>query len=222
MSDKSENQFYTGNFAEPLSLPGHGGRNFALYPSRRRLVEECSVFTLADLRSIYKRRDLLRLADTYQPATFRLGGHRFSLHLIAEILPRPKNNRQTGDETIRIWMTCPACFQRIRKVYTFLIDQRSCSYADLKCRQCHGLTYLSKNCCGNLWWRGLAMPLKRALRRRQRLLLQHSARSKEQLENVEEFIWILRERATMKKRPYQGIPQNAHRKRPYRDLSLVQ
>lgn len=222
MSDKSEYQFSTGNSAEPLSLPGHMGKIISSYPTGRRLAEECLVFSLADLRSIYKRKELLWLADSYRPAKFLLGGQRFALYLIAESIPRPKKNRRTGDETIRIWMTCPLCFRRIRKVYTFRLEPGSPNLAELKCFHCHQLTYQSKNSSGNRWWSNFAMPLKRSLKRRQRLLLQHSPRSMAQLEKIEQSIWLLRERAAVRRQSYRGIPQNARRKRLYRDLSLIQ
>jgi hypothetical protein len=222
MSDTLEKKYPTGNSAEPLSLPGQGDEVVSLNPTRRRLIEECTSISMADIRIIYKRIDLLRLADAYKPVAFRLGRQRFSLHLISESIPRPRYMHQTGDETIRIWLTCPNCFRRVQKVYTFRIDLGSPILADPKCSRCHGLVYLSKNSSGNRWWKNFAMPLKRLLRRRQRLLLRHSPRSMAQLEKVEQFIWMLRERAAVRRRAYQGIAPNARRKRLYRDLTLIQ
>jgi hypothetical protein len=94
--------------------------------------------------------------------------------------------------------------------------------AELKCFHCHRLTYQSKNSSGNSWWSKFAMPLKRLLRRRQLLLSRRSPRSIAQLQKTEQLIWMLRERAAVRKRPHQGIPRNALRKRPYRDLNLIQ
>jgi hypothetical protein len=225
MSDNLDKKYPTGNSVGSPTLPGHRDTtisSISSFPFGRRLAEECFVFAMAELRSIYKRRDLLRLADTYQPVTFRLGGQPFALHLITEFLPRPRHLRRTGEEMIRIWMTCPACFRRVRKVYTFCIEPGSPILADLKCYHCHGLTYLSKNCSGNRWWHDFAMPMKRLLRRQQRLLLRHSLRSMAQLEQIEQSIWMLRERAAVRKRPHKGIPHHARRKRPYRDIALIQ
>jgi hypothetical protein len=222
MSDRFENQFSTGNNSKGLHPLGRMGGNISQYPARRRLIEECIPFATADLREIYKRMDLLMLANSYRPAVFRLEGHRFSLHLIAETIPRPRNNRHTGDETTRIWLICPVCFQRVRKVYTFYLEPGSSTLADLKCCQCHGLTYQSKNCSGNRWWSDLAMPLKKMLRRRRQLFHRQSRRSIEQLEKVEQYIWILRKRAEVRSRSSREIPYNDCRKRKYRDLSLIQ
>jgi hypothetical protein len=220
-----EKKYATGNSAEGHRLPGRTDTNISsipLFPFRRRLAEECLVVTMADIRGTYKRQDLLRLADTYQPVTFRLGGQPFVLHLITEFFPRPRHLCRTGDEMIRVWMTCPTCFRRVRKVYTYSIEPESPMLADLKCYHCHGLTYLSKNCSGNRWWHDFAMPMKRLLRRRERLLLRKSPRSRAQLEKIDQAIWMLRERATVRKRSHRGIPHHARRKRPYRDLTLIQ
>jgi hypothetical protein len=222
MSDNLNEKFATGNFAGSPRLQGRMDKYFTSYPVKRRLAEECSAFSMADLRKIYKRKELLRLADEYQPAKFRLEGQRFSLYVIGEILPLPKRSRRTQNDTIRIWLMCPACFRRIRKVYTFPLAPGSPILAELKCYHCHQLTYKSKNSSGNLWWANFAMPLKRLLRHRQRLLSGRSLRSIAKLEKIDQSIWLLRERAATRKRSSRGISHNARRKRPYRDLSLIQ
>jgi hypothetical protein len=221
MSDNLEEKYSTGNFAGSPHLLGHTGTFISSMPSfhfGRRLAEECFVFTMADLRNSYKRPEILRLADTYQPVTFQFEGHRFALYLITEFLPRPRHICQTGDFTIRVWMSCPACFRRVRKVYTYSIAPGSPRLAELKCFRCHKLTYQSKNCSGNLWWSKYAMPLKRLLRRQEKLLLRkRTKRVVEKLDFVERQIFVLRQRV----KPKHSTRRPSGVRRPYKNIGLI-
>jgi hypothetical protein len=212
-----KNKLFSGNFEEPWHLDRDKGEDVFPYPCQKRLVEECMEFTLLDLRRIYKRKELLLLAENGYPAEFQLEGKKFFLYLTVEYLSRSMHF-QVVTEIRRVWMLCPICFRRIRKVYTYPHEN---GLADIKCRLCHGLKHQSSNCTGNRWWRNYALPLKRLLNRRKKLLLKDTPRVMAQLQEADQFIWMLRERAVYKRNIRMTVSKRTNRKRPYRDLSIV-
>lgn len=220
VSDMMQNRLSSGNFAQPWYLDADRGRHSYPYSSKRRLVEESTEFTLTDLRRIYKRKELLYLAENGRPIEVQIEGKTFSLYLSFEYLRRSKH-LYPEREVVRVWMVCPACFQWKRKLYTFPQEMGTNGWAGLKCRRCHQLKHQSANCTGNKWWRNYALPLKKLLKRRQKLQYISSPRARAQLFEIDQSIWMLRERAAYKMNKRQGSSSRTHAKRPYRDLSLV-
>jgi hypothetical protein len=85
-----------------------------------------------------------------------------------------------------------------------------------------GLTYQSQNCSGNKWWREIARPVKRLIRRRE--LLKARKQTPEvlaKLEKIEEAIMILRERGKSKSSARRNQSQAGGVRRTYRDLDPI-
>jgi hypothetical protein len=189
----------------------------------KRLVEECLAVSIDDLRCVFGKKALITAANYTKPIKYQLGGQEFEIYVLAEPHNLPwKNNRTWDDSLVRIWLVCLRCRKRARKLFTFQSVTGANALADLRCRWCHDLVYQSQYCSGNKWWVRVAMPLKRLLRERQRLISRRSPRAMAQLEKIDQSIWMLRERAAVRKRSYRGIPHNSRRKRAYRDINLIQ
>jgi hypothetical protein len=161
-----------------------------------------------------------------RPVRFQLGGQWFEVYVLTEPHHLPIRRRRTlADDLVRIWISCPRCRHRARKLYTFPLVAGSPALADLRCRKCHSLVYQSQHCCKNRWRREIARPLKRLLRRRECLVSRKpSAKVLGQLEQVDQWIWIMRQRAAAKnaaRRRSKGSSPTVRLKRTYRDLSLL-
>ena len=212
-----------GNLAIQPAWDGHGCDR-AIIP--RPLAEEAIQITLGDLRQLFEREELLKAAQEATPVHFQILGNAFSVHLVAEPHRLPGRRGAPSDtEVVRLWLVCMGCRHKARKLFTINKFPGSTVLVMPSCRRCMGLTYQSQNCGGNRWWREAARPLKRLLRRRERLQARkQSARIAAQVDLLDQSINLLRQRAAPKSRTKSRtttIGPDIRIKRPYRDLSLI-
>jgi hypothetical protein len=133
VADMREISFISGNFGRSPDPCVHGR---ALSHAPRRLVEECAAVTTADLRRVIGRKTLLNAANDARPVKFQLEGQWFEIYVQTE--PHHRKWRQTLDDNlVRIWISCPQCRHRARKLYTFPLGVGSPVLADLQCRRCY-------------------------------------------------------------------------------------
>ena len=225
MADAKMNRLFNGNLAFQSVLDGREHESSAI---ARTLVEECISISLADLRKLFGRKEMLRAAQDAQPLRFQIHGNPFSANLVGEPHRLPNRNRRVSDrEVVRLWLVC-TCRRKVRKLFTHPKFPGSSILVMPACRKCLGLAYQSQNCGGNKWWKEAAVPLKRLLRRRERLLARkQSPKSQGQLEQVDQAIMILRRRvsprATGRISDSDMEPiQSLRVKRPYRNISLIE
>jgi len=219
-------RFFPGNFDKGPAAKGRGCTR--LYPSRR-LVEECTEVTTAGLRAAIGRRAMLTASREGQPLRFQLSGNRFSIYLTWEPHRLPSRTLRWSDidrGNVRLWFLCPGCRRRARKLFTFPEGPGSSNLADLRCRHCHRLTYLSSNSSGRKWYERGAKPLRKLVRERQRLLHRRfqTPRITQRLTEIEDDIFILTERLKPRRRlrRYNHLGGQYPRIRcRYRDISLL-
>ena len=213
-----------GNSAEKWQVGRQGDTSDFSYSYRRPLVEETHTVDTRDLQRIYDRTKLLQAADEGQSVKIRLQGQHLEIFLTWESHPlpgRPTHWSDFAQRNVRLWLICTQCWRRVGKLYLHPAEAVSGNRPEPGCRKCLKLSYQSQHCGGNKWWKQFAMPLKRLLRQRRRLLLRQNPRSMKQLEKIDRSIWLLRERAVAKSRSRQGISHTNRIKRLYRDLALI-
>ena len=220
-------QDFSGNSTFESGANVHMGASAYSY-SPRPLVEECLAIRLADLRRIFGRKELLKAADDARPVRLDIQGNRFFVYLLAEPFWPPRQNRALSDRQLkRLWLVCPACRRRVRTLYALPRSPEPNALFSAQCRTCHGLVYQSQNCGKNRWWRQIARPLKRLLRRRRQLLARKpSPKTEQQVALLDQSIRVLRLRAAPKTRASSHESKTragpaARIRRPYRDVSLI-
>jgi hypothetical protein len=220
MADNEMNGLFMGNLG---SQPLVDGREHECAAIPRLLVEEAIPISLADLRRLFGRQELLKAAQDARPVKFQINGNVFSICLLAEPHRVPNRNRQASDkEATRLWICCFGCRRKVRKVYTYPRLPGSNTLLMAQCRSCHGLTYQSANCSSNKWWKEIARPLKRLLRRRELLLAKKpTAKITAQLDLIDQSINLLRRRANPATSARRKKSASTGARRPYRDLSPI-
>jgi hypothetical protein len=205
----------------------HAGASVYSY-SPRPLVEECLAIRLADLRRAFGRKELLKAAEDARPLRLVIQGNCFSVYLLAQTFWPPRHNRVLSDRQLkRLWLVCPACRRRVRTLYAHPKLPEPNVFLAAQCRTCRGLVYQSQNCGKNRWWREIARPLKRLLRRRRQLLARKpSPKIAAQIDLISQSISLLRLRAAPKTRAGSRKTKTragpaARIRRPYRDVSLI-
>ncbi len=214
------NRSDSGNFRERLRRDGRGEGNDYLYSRRRVLVEESASISIEDIRKICGRSKMLQAADRGLTIPISLNGKHLEVYMTFDIHRLPSRQVRWADPSdgnVRLWMVCPRCRHRAKKLY---LEHPPLSDSELKlgCRKCLGLRYQSQHCGGNTWWKMSARPIRRLLRRRNKLLARKPGpRVSEELDHIEKMIWLFRQRAVPKS------PKRSSRetKRPYRDVDLV-
>jgi hypothetical protein len=208
-----------GNSAGRWRAERQGEGNYSSYPHRRVLVEECSCINIWDLQQILGRSKMLKSADEGHALTFKLEGQNYEVFLCWEPHRLPGRAEKWSDiatKNCRMWMICNRCHGKFRILYRNpLVSDVN---PEIACKKCLSLRYQSENCSGNLWWSKYAMPLKRLLRRQEKLLLQkRTKRVVEELDFLEGQIFVLRQRVKPKRcsRHISGV------RRPYRSVDLV-
>jgi hypothetical protein len=97
-SDMIDNRLFSGNSAIRLSVAGQEGERSTIpHP----LVEECFSITLADLKRLFGREELLRAVKDAQPVHFQIAGNVFSIYLLAEPHRLPRRQRGASDRECR-------------------------------------------------------------------------------------------------------------------------
>jgi hypothetical protein len=177
---------------------------------------------------VFGKKALLAAARECRPFRLPIPGGHFDIWLIEEPhrLPgRIQRGPAHNVETSRVWLLCAGCRRRVSKLFYFQLAPGSAARSDLRCRECHHLTYLCANSGGNRWYREVARPLKRLLREKQDLLSKKaSPRILAQLAQVESEIQALR----LSSKPQACSATHSSRRalrasqrRPYRNLDLL-
>lgn len=221
-----DDRILNGNSAIQPALDGRGWVHSAI---PRPLAEECISISLADLRHLYGRKELIRAAQEAGRVHVQVHGNAFTIYLMTT--PHRIPNRHPGasdGEVVRLWIVCQYCRRKTRKLFSHVKFPGSSTLVMPSCRQCLGLTYQSQNCGGNRWWRETARPLKRLLRRRKQLLSKaQSLKIQAELDLLDLSIALLRQRAAPRSRtrsPDADSPPvgGSRTKRRYRDVSLLE
>src|SRR5437867_3327263 len=106
------NRLFSGNSA--FGLDAHVCMSS---PISRRLVEECMAVTTADLRRVFGRPALQKTAAEAQALKFKLGRQWFGVYLVSEPHRWPLRRPRTLDDSVRLWISCPRCRRRARKLF---------------------------------------------------------------------------------------------------------
>jgi len=188
----------------------------------RQLVEECFSISVSDLQHRIGRKAIIGAARDARPLRFQLAGLWLSVYVCHETHRLPgRTSRWSGLDRgdVRLYLVCIRCRHRFRILY---LDNTLAVSDGLACRECLHLRYQSQNSWNRKWWRETAVPLKRRLRRRQRLLARkQTAKVLAQLAQVDELIWIIRQRVDARARTHgqtDRMSPTPRAKRPYRDL----
>lgn len=194
----------------------------------RPLVEEVPSTSIANLQKEFGRRKLLAAVRDAKPVHFQVNGAWYSAYLYAAAHRLPGRIARWSDPDrgdARLWFVCIGCRRLRRKLYCLPYSEKIDSLSDIRCRLCHGLRYKSQNSGNRLWWKNIAAPLKQLLRHRERLIARkQTARVVARLAELDQAIWILRQRALSKSRSRKQAVRSepVHRtKRPYRDISIL-
>jgi hypothetical protein len=215
-----DNCYFYGNWQDQTGERGDT-REAEYLPIPRPLVEETISIRLCELRIVFGRKALERAAESAQPVQVHLAGNVFPIHILSESHQIPnRRGVYMKREARRLWICCIGCHRRSLKLYTYpKFPGSNLLYMPL-CRSCHGLTYMSRNCSGNRWWREIVRPLKQLLRRRVRLLaMKPTPKVRAELEEADRQIWILRQRVEPKS-PARLCPPTGSKRR-YRDLNPI-
>ncbi len=211
MSDNAENKFLSGNFAGRSHSERRGDENIFSYP-RRTLVEECESISMSDIRNRFKRKELLGLAERERAFRIRHENRHYEITLCAERYQQSWRSSGTSD-IARVWLLC-GCGRRVRRLYLHHRDSDS----GAKCRACQQLRYLSQNSGKTKWFHRIVKPLRRLIRRQDKLFLRkRTKRVVEEINFIEGQIFILTQRARPKGsgRRFSGV------RRRYRNVSLI-
>jgi len=188
-------------------------------PGRRRLVEECQTISIYVVQRAYGKRPLIAAIRQARPFPLQVPGGLVEVSLVDEPHRLPGRYERWSsleDGTARLWFVCPECKRKVAKLFYFVFPG-SAALSEVRCRRCHGLTYLSVNSGGNRWYREIARPLKRRLAEKSKLLgRRQTPRVAARLVELETGI---RRLSQLVKPRTQS--QTASQRRPYRNLNLI-
>lgn len=163
-----------------------------------RLVEETPSISIKELQRIQGREKLLAAVRNAHPVQSWINATCYSTYLTYDIHFLPgKQSRwseiETGD--VRLYLSCPRCRRRVRKLYCVPGYQTSGNLSDIACRRCHGLRYKSQHSGSRQWWKNIVVPIKRLLRRQEKILSRNpTSRRLAELEGINQSILVLRNR----------------------------
>jgi hypothetical protein len=222
MSDNLHSRLFLGDFnRSPQSRPvlGH-------FQGKRPLAEEFEVVLIGAIRQHFGKKALIELIRRRAPLELPLPGGSAQVYLTwdAHYMPGAVVRKSMlEDRTARLWLVCPGCHRRVRKLFFMLWDAARGSRSELLCRLCNGLTYQVTNCGSNRWYRTLARPLKRLLGQRAKLLsLKPSARRDRMLQVVEINLELVRGHISPKNRPHKRKHGSSNDRRPSRDINAIE
>ena len=225
MSDNLTNGISSGNFQRGCDEPGSEIRR----AGKRRLVEECEVVSVRTVQDAFGKRALIQAVRQARPVRFQVLGGFFDVWLVSQSHRLPGTcGRWSSIEAgnCRLWLQCPRCRHVVAKLFYYVLASDSPARSGLLCRLCHGLTYQSKNCGSNAWYREVARPLKRLLRVKQRLIARKPTPcTLSRLAAIADEIQALHERAKPKTERRQNRPLHLSgfgQRRPYRNLGLLE
>lgn len=215
MSDMTEYNDISGNFEGRWHLDGHMDGDAQLSPCRPRpLVEEFEHISVADIRNLIKRKQLIALAEQKRAISIRHDGQGFEIMLSADRHQQTWRARGVSDVT-RVWLRC-SCGRRVRHLYFNHLS--SDPEPILSCRTCLKLRYLSQNSGKTKWFRRSVLPIRKLLRKKKKLLsLKPTDRIHDDLQLITEQIYVLEQRA----KPKGKSQRHPGVRRKYRDMNLV-
>jgi hypothetical protein len=181
---------------------------------RRFLVEETASADVGDLQRRLGKKVLLAAIWDACPLRCQVAGVWHSVYLTYDLHQMPGRA-----ETSRLWFTCLMCHRKVRKLYVNPCASLTESFSSLGCRMCLHLRYQSQNSWNRKWWRDTAMPLKRMLRRRERLIRRPSLRNLAAIAEMDEHVFVLTRRAMCRQKHRK--PWTNPARRAYRDISLL-
>ena len=223
MADMPDSQLFHGNFLCPPARDVPAGESS--YP-HKPLAEECSELTVADLRRTFGRKALIAAANEARPLRFWMGAQRYDLYVLVEMMRLPiRGCRSSDGEVLRVWLSCPRCRTRRRKLFVPPGETGPSRSYTMSCRACLQLKYLSSRSWNRVWYRDLVLPLRQLLRERRQLLdrARHSAKVKARLDEIDVVTFALKNRACCRNRTgrrRQRVAAPAVRRR-YRNLAHV-
>ncbi len=215
LSDRTELRFFSGNSSsrsdQEMCVAGR-------FSSRRRLAEECVPLSVRDLKEEFGRHVLLTAVRQVQPLRLRLHGQPFRVWLMC--LPHRLPGKIARWSDVELWLACEGCGRPRRRLYAFALVPGSLALSELRCRVCHGLTYLSRKSKGRQWYRKVVRPIRRLLRQRKKILgrARPTRNEIERLRMIDEQIFLLSQQLRTRSRPKAF---RASAKRKYRDLTLI-
>jgi hypothetical protein len=224
VSDKFSHRPFSGNFQSDWE---HPTRQIG-YRGPRRLVEECTAISIRDVRRAFGKKLMIAAIRQARPLRLAVLGGNFDIWPTDEPhrLPcRPERWSSLEHGNCRLWLICTGCKRKVGKLYYYYRAPNSMALSELVCRPCHGLVYQAQNCGGNKWYRQVARPLKRLLRKRAELLAKpHTPRIEAHFAQIESAISILRGKLQPKtQRRREGLSSSirSSQRRPYRNLALL-
>jgi hypothetical protein len=197
------------------------------FPGKRRLVEECEAVSVFTVRRLFGKAALLRAIREARPLLLPVSGGQFEVCITFESHRLPGNQDTYAcleRGTVRLWLSCPACRRSAAKLFFYRIKPGPSTFSRLLCRHCHSLTYQSSNCGKNRWYQQFARPLKKLMRRRERVdRWSETARKRRFLAIIDRKLADLRSSAFRHTRCSPGGPasRTAGNRRRYKNLSLV-
>lgn len=222
LSDEMPYGCFSGNLRSVVGVKRHRGEDFS-YPTR--LVEETPSISMSELRRVHGKQKLLAAIRNAYPVQYQIGDNCYTTYLTYD------SHRLPGKQThwseiesgnVRIYMSCPRCRCRVRKLYFIPGIQTDTNLSDIACRICHGLCYKSQHSSNRLWWKNVAMPLKRLLRQREQILSRDpNPKGLAELERIHQSVLVLRNRVRSSTR-YKRLTANPkYGRRPYKDIDLL-
>ena len=183
---------------------------------RRELVEEYNAVAIHVVQAAFGKEKLLDALRRGLPFRLPVPCGSYDVSIVEELhqLPGPLYRQSSFEEgNARLWFVCLGCLRKKRKLY---YRQNS----ELRCRECHGLTYKSSISGRNVWWKTIVKPLKLLLHERETLLARPLNKgSKSRIHKIDEMIEVLQKKAE---------PKNASNRKPRttqrrkcRDLSFL-
>jgi hypothetical protein len=222
MSDNFNPRLFLGNFdRSPQSKPvlGH-------FPGRRILAEECEVVTISAIRQSFGKKMLIALIRRCAPLELPLPGGPELVFLTwdAHRLPGPiKRKSMLEDHTARLWLLCPSCKRKVRKLFYLFFDASRGSRSDVLCRLCHGFSYQSSNCGSSTWYRTVARPMKSLLKKKTKLLaMAPTPQRTRKLQAIDAELERFRTQSRSRCRRRFRKHCSSSDRRPYRDVGLIE
>ena len=222
MYDNFHSRLFLGDFnRSPQVKPvlGH-------FQGKRPLAEEFEIVLIGAIRRCFGKKALIELIRRRAPLELPLPGGSAHVYLTwdSHYMPGPiVRKSMLEDRTGRLWLVCPGCHRRVRKLFYMLWDASQGSRSELLCRLCNGLVYMSENCGSNEWYRTVARPLKRLLGQRAKLLsLKPSARRDRMLQVVEINLGLVRDHSGPENRPFKRKHGSSSDRRPSRDINAIE
>ena len=213
MSDGILRRFLSGKFGFPQ-------RSLDAPQPKRRLVEESEVIVIGAVQRVFGKKALIAAIRECRPFRLPVPGGFFDVWLVSEEHRLPGKHEQWAsleNGTSRLWFVCWGCRRKVSKLYYFWFTPGCIS--ELRCRECHGLTYLCTNAGGNRWYKEIARPLKRLLRERRRLLSQKRGRLSTKLAQIDDEVGALRDKIENSHRTRKSPTYRTRRR--YRDFTLI-